>query len=221
MEYSPGVIDLPRRLATFLVTIYYPHFLMCSRGVDAAINDLELWQKVEKYKEKDKEIACFALEKLELHLWYMTPPLAIWGLYSDKLEYQGKVDIAAKLLKFTPPEDDNFNKPEFPSITQETKLIDLITEDSYRFFKILGLNNDWLKEEPLGWDLDPDYCEAMKFVNTAKVCNDTCERAIKLGSDYSQILTKDNTMRNNILQAVEAERKMYPGSLKSTLNNRI
>ena len=26
------------------------------------------------------------------------PPLAIWGLYSDKLEYQGKVDIAVKLL---------------------------------------------------------------------------------------------------------------------------
>ena len=42
---------------------------MCSRGLDAAINDLELWQKIEKYKEKDKEIACFALEKLELHLW--------------------------------------------------------------------------------------------------------------------------------------------------------
>ena len=42
MQYSPGVIDLPRRLATFLVTIYHPHFLMCSRGVVAAINDWEL-----------------------------------------------------------------------------------------------------------------------------------------------------------------------------------
>ena len=166
-------------------------------------------------------IACCALDKFELHLWYLTPPLAIWGLFSDKLEYQEKVDIAAKLLTLTPPEDDNFNKPEFPSITQETKLIDLITEDSYRFFKILGLNYEWLKEEPLSWELDSDYCEAVKFVNSAKVVNDCCERAIKLGSDYSQILTKENTMRNNILQAVEAERKKYPGSLKSTLNSGI
>ena len=45
-----------------------------------------------------------------------------------------------------------------------------------------------------------DYGRAMQFVTTAKVCNDCCERAIKLGSEYAQILTKDNEMRNKILQ---------------------
>ena len=46
-----------------------------------------------KYQKKDEEVAYFALEKLELHLWYLTPPLAIWGLFSDNLEYRGKVNI--------------------------------------------------------------------------------------------------------------------------------
>ena len=103
MEYPPEVIYLIRRLATFLITIYYPHFLMCSTGVDAAINDLELWQKVEKYKEKDKEIACFALEKLELNLWYMIPPLAIWGDIVVKLltSLKRQIDFSRSLVSTT------------------------------------------------------------------------------------------------------------------------
>ena len=76
---------------------------------------------------------------LELDLWNLTPPLAIWGLFSDKLEYQEKVDIAAKLLTFTPPKDDNLNKPEFPSVTQETKLIDLITQKT-----VIDFSRSWV-----------------------------------------------------------------------------
>ena len=56
------------------------------------------------------------------------------------------------------------------------------------------------------------------YVADAKGYRIVRTRAIKLGSEYAQILTKDNEIRNKILQVVEAERRMYPGSKKSTMN---
>ena len=218
LGYDEDTVEALRRIADFMVRIYNQHFLVSSRGVDAAINDLDLFKKLTKYKEEDTDVGEAAITVLQRHFWYLTPTLAMFGLFSDKLANNDKASIAGKLLSLVPPVEDKLGKPKFPTISCATQLIDLITEDSYRFFKILGLKYDWLKMEPQFWDIDPDYGRARQFVTTAKVCNDCCERAIKLGSEYAQILTKDNVMRNKILQVVEAERKMYPGSKKSTMN---
>ena len=45
------------------------------------------------------------------------------------------------------------------------------------------------------------------FVNTMLVTNDAAERGIKLTSEYINILTKDHSERENLLQTVEFTRK--------------
>ena len=57
------------------------------------------------------------------------------------------------------------------------------------------------------------------FVRTVKTTNDTAERAVKLMSDYATILSKDEQMKQWILQAVDNNRKMFPNFNKSALNS--
>ena len=56
------------------------------------------------------------------------------------------------------------------------------------------------------------------FVDHLLVCNDPAERAIKLTSDYAHSLTNSKTDRQNLLQVVEWNRKMYPDQSKATLS---
>ena len=69
------------------------------------------------------------------------------------------------------------------------------------------------------WKDDPDFKTVENFVQTVKTTNDTAERAVKLMTDYAQILTKDEDMRQWILQAVDEKRKKYPDFSKKTLNH--
>ena len=56
------------------------------------------------------------------------------------------------------------------------------------------------------------------FVRTVKVTNDVAEHGVKIISDYSKILTHNNSLRRKLLQGVEMSRKINPNFKKMTLN---
>ena len=68
------------------------------------------------------------------------------------------------------------------------------------------------------WCEDPTFNVAEKFVCSVKTINDTAERGIKLMSDYALILTKDEKMKQMILQVVDDHRKRFPDFRKKVLN---
>ena len=68
------------------------------------------------------------------------------------------------------------------------------------------------------WEDSEDYITAKMFVHTVKTTNDLVERAIKMATDYAQILTKDEDTRRRIIQGVEDHRRAYPDFKKSSLN---
>ena len=55
---------------------------------------------------------------------------------------------------------------------------------------------------------------AKELVRTVNVRNDACERVIKLGQDYSNVLSKDSGTVRDILHVVEEVRKRVPGYSK-------
>ena len=59
------------------------------------------------------------------------------------------------------------------------------------------------------WKLSEDYRTARMFVHTVKTTNDLAKRAIKMATDYSQILTKEEDTRGWIIQGVEDHRRAY------------
>ena len=61
--------------------------------------------------------------------------------------------------------------------------------------------------------------KAKQFVRTVKVTNDVAERGVKLAADYATILTKDDEIRDRLLQGVERCRRLFPDFKKQTLNS--
>ena len=47
--------------------------------------------------------------------------------------------------------------------------------------------------DPSKWNEESTFSEVRDWVRTAKVVNDSCERAIKMIQDFCNILTKDKT----------------------------
>ena len=206
-------------LNVFFATIYVPYFLRASVGTDAAFNDLNLFKSVYDYMEVDGPMAVETREVLSRHGWYTTQQTVVYSLFSIRLTNNEKSRMAARILTFSSPEEYPLGKPEFQELTRKTELSDLIGPNSYMLFTILGTDYYWLQLSPDKWGDIDDYKEMEEYVRTVKVVNDAAERGIKLISDYSQILTKDNVTRVKLLQGVEMSRKINPDFNKSTLNN--
>ena len=123
------------------------------------------------------------------------------------------------MLTFDVPIDFQVGKPEFPDILEKTKLVDLVGPNTWFIFLKLKVNSDWLRKSADLWPEDSDYKLMETFVRTVKTPNDTAERGVKLMSDYALILTKDESMKQYILQVVDSHRKAFPDFKKKTLNS--
>ena len=104
------------------------------------------------------------------HFWYLVPGTVVYSLFSNLLSEDEKSGIAAKLLSQPQEENEVITAvPTFPEIDGQTKLQDLITPDSWEFFKILNLPSDWLALPPTQWSDNENYQKAMQYVKTVKV----------------------------------------------------
>ena len=177
---------------------------MSSCGSDAAVNDLALHKKLQKFREDDEILAKEALKTLERHLWYLSELTIPMALFSDKVDKDIKSRLAAT---------------KFPKILPNTELYDLATEESLEFFSIIKVDFNWLEQPVDSWDNSDDFQTAKTFVSTVKTTNDLAERAIKTATDYAQILTKNEDTRRKIIQGVEDHRRAYTDFSKKTLNN--
>ena len=171
------------------------------------------------FKTFDFELATEDLKVLNRHTWYLTPPVVIFSLFSDRLSESEKQAMANRILMTSKPECLHVGKPNLSlDLKSDTCLTALIDPDSWYFFEILGLKHSWLSEKVEMWDNDPDFLEAQMFVRSVKVVNDPAERGIKLISDFIGNLTKNELSRQDLLQVVEFHRRMFPDTLKNTLN---
>ena len=145
----------------------------------------------------------------------------MFSLFSSKVTNDEKSRIASRLLTFdsSVPKSEKLEKPKFPEINENTKLVDLVAPESYRFFIILGLDCPWLTMDPVKWEEEDSYMIAQDFVKTVKVTNDIAERGVKLARDYATLLTTDDSIRAELLQGVERCRRNFPDFAKKTLNS--
>ena len=206
------------RFGVYTVKFYIPHFLTSSTGVDAPYNDLSLYKNLEKFKQVDEDLAKEALKVLGRHLWYLTEIIVLFALFSSKVDDDMKSRIAAKLVSLTPDDNIQLGLPTYPDLTPATELSDLVTGKSWQFFTITGTGFEWLTKPVTEWESDGEFVKARNFVLHVKTVNDTAERAVKLASEYVNILTKDSKTRQKIIQVVEKARKERPDNRKSTLD---
>ena len=219
MEFNDEYKETLGRFVKFTSLVYVPYFMVTSIGADAPHNDLDLYKLLNKYKKIDTEVAEIALKVLERHLFYLTQENVVMALFSNKLDEDKKSRIASRLLTFSVPDQFKTEKPRPPTdLDKDSTLESLVGEKSWTLFHILGVGTDWLKLEPSKWGEDIDFCEVRDWVRSAKVVNDSCERAIKMIQDFCNIRTKDSLIRRGLLKAVEYSREEFPEFSKKTLN---
>ena len=71
-----------------------------------------------------------------------------------------------------------------------------------KFFEILGIASDWLKNDPNLWSQDSVFEATRQIVSGLSVVNDRVERGVSLIQEYNQILTKDEGKKQALLQVV-------------------
>ena len=64
------------------------------------------------------------------------------------------------------------------------------------------------------WTDNASFQEFRGIVASLHVVNDAAERSVKFGSDYSQVRTKSESHRQNVLQSVELGRRAFPKATK-------
>ena len=159
-------------------------------------------------------IADKALKTLSRHLWYLSDLTVPLALYSEKVDR----DTKARMFRGEDDESKKLEKPKFPDITEKTELYDLFTRNSPEFFTIIGVDDNWLQTPMEEWDKSDAFKSARRIARTAKTANNVAERAVKLATEYSKVLTKDDVSRGWILQGVEDHRRNFPDYNKSNLN---
>ena len=215
LDYNKEVEAALRRFVQFFTLIYIPFFLKASFGADSPHTDLDMYAKLFKYRKVDGLLADKALTVLARHGWYLVEQVVPFAFFSNKVDTDTKSHMAAKMLTFLPPEKYSLGRPTFPAIKPGTKLVDLVGSKSHMFFHILGVECNWLAKDPKHWEEDQEYLRAERFVRNVKTVNDCAERGVKMISEYAAILTKDEKVRDWLLQGVEANRNVL------TLNQQI
>ena len=218
LEYDTDMVAALQRFVQFFTLIYIPYFLKASVGADSSFNDLDFYNKLFKYRRIDSVLAEKALEVLGRHGWYLVEQTVSFALFSNKVDRDTKSHIASKMLTFSRPEKFKLGKPKFPEIKPGTKLVDLVGSYSYLLFHILGVDHKWLSKDPIDWPEDSEFQKAEQFVRTVKTVNDCAERGVKMISDYETSLTKDESVRDWLLQGVELNRRKYPNFNVQTFN---
>lgn len=206
-----------KKLLQFVLTCYAQYWFLAPSQVNAPANDLLFMKDLEQYKSKDKAVADVAIKAFSLHTWYLCSELIPLALFSSRTTDIEKAEIVQALQACR---NDNpspsgrfgtgFGKPKLVQVDPHTTALpDLISNDSWFFFKALKLNTDFLTEEVIEWQANSSYVSSCSVVNNLKVVNDTAERGVKLGTEYLSSANTESRYQN-ILQSVEYSYKKTP-----------
>ena len=93
-------------------------------------------------------------------------------------------------------------------------LSDFVTERSLNLFTAMRIDPAFLSGDPLTWLECPEYISAKQKITSLRVINDCAERAVKLATDFNNILTHDESERQLVFQIVEHHRQLMTLPLK-------
>ena len=128
------------------------------------------------------------LHAMQGQAWFLTPPFVVMALTDDDIPDATRQDIASALLEIPVPEAFTVGRPKFPDVHQHVKLADLVTEDSWFFFHVIGQEEDgshrWLGANVQDWEELKEYKLFKAFIHKIDVGNDRAECRVKLIQEY-------------------------------------
>lgn len=182
--------------------------------------DLIFLKKLLELRKLDKTLANKCLDKFINHLWYLSEELICLALFDKEVSIATKNKML-KAFKKPGKKKRTFRAQLKIQQIKNIQLEDFITKSSYQFFKILGINDSFLKKEASLWHNDEDYQFGRKICKKLKVVNDVAERGVALVQEFNSLITVNLEEQQFLLQVVAQNRKEIPNFKKSTLVNQL
>lgn len=208
-------------LCQFIVFIYIEAWFTSTLPIKAPNNDLQLIKKLEKYQNIDNVISNLTLNKIKLHLWYLSPECSALSFFDNNIS----VEVKKKMVKAL--ENDNFfrgSTKKFPkeklNVLFSEEMDYFISNESLDFFERFKIKKEFLELNPSCWDDDEDYIKSKNILSSLRVVNDVSERAVKLATDYNNKLTTDEEQRQYLYRNVAHFKKTNTGSTKEKILKR-
>lgn len=225
-QLSRGEKNSLRRICIFLARVYVRAWFLSSEAIKAPYHDFLFMRQLINYQDIDPEISKAAAKKISNHLWYLAPETVALSIFDDNVPTEVKANIAQVMLEADKGEEEEeetnqlkryiLHQNDFSSFTN-IEFSSFITPGTKTFFTRFSISTDFLDKDPSTWKDDPGYKSGLEKLEKAVVVNDVAERGVKLIQDYNNILTKDETEKQFVLQIVTENRKTYPTATKSSL----
>ena len=147
------------------------------------------------------------LNKMFLHLWYLSEELTFFSLFCPTTENTAKDKCARAMKKFEP--SLRVGKLITPSaITTTIQLHDLFGPRSYLLANLVNESVEFLKLPASSWPTDEGYCRLALIVSNLPSVNDAAERAILLAKTLHNKLTDKDEQKSCLYATVPRTRKL-------------
>lgn len=223
-------------LAAFLSLFYVKHWFTSPSLTDAAVNDLEMWndfyditqlsgQQLRSYPHFFQEMAVAALQKLNLHLWYLTERHIVFAFASDKLSISTKVKMWQKLQTHrssrVPAAVTGRGLVQMPAIQKTTRLPDLVGPDSLELFKIIPSLEPLSRCNPRLWSQMEEYSTFKTLIASLPATNDACERVLGLVTEIEKRTSapKNENELKNVIKVSHVYRAQVRKQAKQALDS--
>ncbi len=208
------------KMAEFIALFHGPWFLQARLPSSSPRLDLQLWQHMCYYEAINRDLALEVKASLIRHLWYLTEPLVILGLFDDSLPSEVKNEMATTLRNMPRPLVFPPGKPSFPKArfqqNQDVSLPSLIGPNSWLMFELLGIQHEWLMLPSDDWDQNYEYKKMKDLVSSLSVVNDAAERGVKDVQDYANA-SRDGNYRERIVLVSNSHRSKIPKFFKNEM----
>jgi hypothetical protein len=227
-KLSRGEKNSLRRICIFLAQVYVRAWFLSSEAIKAPYHDFLFMRQLINYQDIDPEISKATAKKFSNHLSYLAPENVALSLFDDAVPKEIKANMAQVMLEADKDEGNEENEEtnpvrryilhqnDFASFTN-IEFTSFVTPGTKTFFKRFSIRTDFLDKDPSTWKYDPGYKNGIEKLEKIVVVNDVAERGVKLIQEYNNILTKDETEKQFVLQIVTENRKTYPTATKSSL----
>lgn len=217
-KVSKKQLDGLRDVCIFLILLYVKAWFRSNLSIEAPNNDIQFIQASIAYSHVDQTISDIIIEKICNHLWYLASESIGLSFFDECVPNEEKRRMVTALntrrdycKKFTMKPFEI--KSNFPSIN----LNNFVSSETRKFFDRFEICKDFLETDPETWSLNDDFNIARDKCRNMKVVNDCAERCVQLFTTYNQILTKDESQKQYLLQVVKDYTEKYPSSFKRNL----
>lgn len=217
-EFKDNEYNGIRDVCIFLIRLYVKAWFQTKSAIDAPRIDLDFIKESIHYANIDNEVSNVILSKIRTHLWYLSEEAIGFAFYDSKITVEEKSRMVSALNK-----QEKSKKKLEPTLTQlkssykSKEIHDFISINTKKLFDRFCLPTGFLSVDPSHWGNNEDFKKGLEVCQKVHVVNDTAERAVKLFSEYNEIFTQDEDLKQCIIKSIQFYKDLYPSVNKSQL----